>query len=368
MAAASYAGTSNLFAVYNAGDVEKSERIEVTQSILRGSVQQAAHNQSSVTTNESRNAPDDRTDRGEQLDVPGIAITQAIQEPDGRNRKTVQAQGSLSGVSIYGKFIEQPVARVLKPSFFASANNFGSVWGLKADCMCQASIGFSIPATRMFTGAVIWRGIIFTILMLIGKLVTGIWLIRIAAPSGTMIAKIKAFLSHLNGPQWSCLGLAKSAKCSKSEARNTANDPGSKPMPDVRIALATDSGQGPRQSSDRPSQSASIPQLGSVIPISPKATISTTKPRSLYPGSIVGTAMMARGEIGFLIAALAESTGIFASHDDSAAREDSGSTIYLVVIWAVVLCTIIGPVIGRLISQKSHEAATATATARAWWR
>lgn len=71
------------------GDVEKSERIEVTQSVVRGSVQQAAHNQSSITANESRNAPDDRTDRGEQLDISGVAITQAIQEPDRRNRKTV---------------------------------------------------------------------------------------------------------------------------------------------------------------------------------------------------------------------------------------------------------------------------------------
>lgn len=56
---------------------------------------------------------------------------------------------------------------------------------------------------------------------------------------------------------------------------------------------------------------------------------------------------MARGEIGFLIAALAESTGIFASQDDSV---DSGSEIYLVVVWAVFLCTVIGPVsVGLLV-------------------
>lgn len=62
--------------------------------------------------------------------------------------------------------------------------------------------------------------------------------------------------------------------------------------------------------------------------------------------------MMARGEIGFLIAALAESTGIFASQNGSVAREDSGSDIYLVVTWAVVLCTIIGPVsVGLLVKR-----------------
>lgn len=59
---------------------------------------------------------------------------------------------------------------------------------------------------------------------------------------------------------------------------------------------------------------------------------------------------MARGEIGFLIAAIAESTGTFASRNEPAAREDRGSTTYLVVIWAVVLCTVIGPVsVGLLV-------------------
>lgn len=59
---------------------------------------------------------------------------------------------------------------------------------------------------------------------------------------------------------------------------------------------------------------------------------------------------MARGEIGFLIAALAESKGIFASRDGSSAEDDGGSRIFLVVIWAVVLCTVIGPVsVGLLV-------------------
>lgn len=60
---------------------------------------------------------------------------------------------------------------------------------------------------------------------------------------------------------------------------------------------------------------------------------------------------MARGEIGFLIAALAESTGIFVTQNvKSATQEDSGSEIYFVAIWAIVLCTVIGPVsVGFLV-------------------
>lgn len=216
--------------------------------------------------------------------------------------------------------------------------------------MCQASIGFSIPVTSMFTGAVIWRGIVFTILMLIGKLVTGIWLIRVAAPFGIITTKIKAFLRHLNVSQWNCLKFAVSAKVFKSETSNTTDDPGSRAMPGFRIALTPDGEQGPKRPSRRLSQSASVSQLSSVVPTAPQADASPTNSRSLYPASIVGTAMMARGEIGFLIAALAESTGIFASHNDAAAREDIDSNIYLVVIWAVVLCTVIGPIsVGSLV-------------------
>ena len=63
--------------------------------------------------------------------------------------------------------------------------------------------------------------------------------------------------------------------------------------------------------------------------------------------------MMARGEIGFLIAALAESTGTFVSRNDESANQgDSDSKIYLVAIWAIVICTVIGPVsVGLLVKR-----------------
>ncbi|KFX86048.1 hypothetical protein V490_09255 [Pseudogymnoascus sp. VKM F-3557] len=72
-------------------------------------------------------------------------------------------------------------------------------------------------------------------------------------------------------------------------------------------------------------------------------------PRSLYPAAMLGTAMTARGEIGFLIASIAETTGLFAS----SSKPGSGSSeIYLVVTWAIVLCTIIGPLaVGTLVKR-----------------
>lgn len=72
-------------------------------------------------------------------------------------------------------------------------------------------------------------------------------------------------------------------------------------------------------------------------------------PRSLYPAAMLGTAMTARGEIGFLIASIAETTGLFTS---SSRPSNGSSEIYLVVTWAIVLCTIIGPLgVGTLVKR-----------------
>ena len=187
--------------------------------------------------------------------------------------------------------------------------------------------------------------------MLIGKLVAGIWLIRITAFSGTMATKIKALSNDFIAPQWSCMSLIRPVRCFQSGARSRADWSGPKVVPDVGIAHATDGEQSPRQSSDISPQSDAVQRPSSLASTPPQASASKMMSRSLYPASIVGTAMMARGEIGFLIAALAQSRGIFAvQNEGSGIREDSGSTIYLVVVWAIALCTVIGPVsVGLLV-------------------
>ncbi|KAG6018750.1 hypothetical protein E4U19_008059, partial [Claviceps sp. Clav32 group G5] len=68
-------------------------------------------------------------------------------------------------------------------------------------------------------------------------------------------------------------------------------------------------------------------------------TQAAPKPRSLYPASIIGCAMVARGEIGFLISSIAESNNIFSA----SSGRSSTSDLFLIVTWAIVLCTILGP-------------------------
>lgn len=73
------------------------------------------------------------------------------------------------------------------------------------------------------------------------------------------------------------------------------------------------------------------------------------KPLSLYPAAIIGTAMMARGGIGFLIISVVESQGIFA-HSDADGAQAGSSEICLVAVWAMTLCTVLGPIaVGMLV-------------------
>lgn len=54
--------------------------------------------------------------------------------------------------------------------------------------------------------------------------------------------------------------------------------------------------------------------------------------------------MTTRGEIGFLIAALAQSSGLLEPQD-----------LYLVVLWGVVLCTLLGPIcVGLLVRRMEN--------------
>ena len=61
--------------------------------------------------------------------------------------------------------------------------------------------------------------------------------------------------------------------------------------------------------------------------------------------------MIARGEIGYLIASLAETNGIFSTSASKATEGGQApSEIYLVTVWAVSVCTLLGPIaVGSLV-------------------
>lgn len=69
--------------------------------------------------------------------------------------------------------------------------------------------------------------------------------------------------------------------------------------------------------------------------------------------------MVARGEIGYLISALAESKGIFGRSENGQSSE-----IFLIVTWAITLCTVVGPVCVGLIVNRVRKLENGSQKAR----
>ncbi|KAL7905675.1 Sodium/hydrogen exchanger family domain-containing protein [Trichoderma velutinum] len=270
-----YAGTSNLFAAYIAGaaiswwDSEVSHPTnEKTASETSSSVQNQASGQSDT----------------DNAMIPENNVSEP-KRPD------------TSGMATFEKYYLQPLERILKPFFFAS-------------------IGFSIPITEMFTGSIVWKGIVYTALMMVGKLLCGAWLLRISIAS-FLPTKLLAFVKHPKLQMAHFWGRVheKPKTSHNSTSSRVAQIQEPPPAPQSSRATAT-------QTTPSHSDPAGA------------------NPRSVYPASILGCAMTARGEIGFLISSIAESNKIFSS---SPTEDGKSSEIFLIVTWAIMLCTILGP-------------------------
>ncbi|KAJ0413424.1 Sodium/hydrogen exchanger family-domain-containing protein [Aspergillus carlsbadensis] len=256
--------------------------------------------------------------------VQVTASTEGCDPAPGRSN-----EGSASGLRVYETYYASPVKRILTPMFFAS-------------------IGFAIPITEMFQGSVVWRGFVYAILMTFGKMCTGLWLVRISPRSGlsTFVLILATPFSYAN----SCLSRSKAEqeKSRTQEGNNQMQKTGdSQPHPqaDQTNPEPVDPNRHEVQTTDTPPQQTQQQQHPS-SPLLPK-------PKSLYPASILSLAMVARGEIGYLIASLAESNQIFGETVGGTSSET-----YLVVVWAISLCTLIGPIsVGSLVKRvKSLQA------------
>lgn len=301
VAGASYAGTSNLFAAYIAGAVVSwwdSEMPHPTH--LQGAkptskktteAAQPSCSEAGVISARANIQGSPDQNRGEARE-----LGTALQELPGVEQGT-------SGTTIYERFYHQAVCRILQPLFFAS-------------------IGFSIPITRMFRGSVVWRGIVYTILMAAEKLVCGLWLVRFPlAPLKDSLGRVLAGLRLSSIPHiWG----KKGSRINRPRAENE---------------------QGGHQDTVTPTTRHTAP---------------ASKPASLHPPVILACAMTARGEIGFLISSVAESNGVFSSGQP---ERGSTSDMFLIVTWAIVLCTIFGPLgvglsvrrVKRLEAKKNSE-------------
>ncbi|KAL4740257.1 Cation/H+ exchanger [Aspergillus similis] len=134
-----------------------------------------------------------------------------------------------------------------------------------------ASIGFAIPFVQLWTGKRIWRGIVFTLLMVFAKFIVGIWV-----------------------PLWQGLIGSKSGKPRRlpSSSNQTNEKPARKGTKTIWLS-----------------------------------------------GLLLGSAMVARGEIGLLIIEIGYNETSYVSEDG-----------FITGVWAILLNTIIGPVaVGLLV-------------------
>jgi Kef-type K+ transport system membrane component KefB len=310
---ATYAGTSSLFAAYLSGVMISwfdsmainSRESQTLSPAVEGSSE-------SSTNNAERSASPTSTENGKSVyKIP-------------------------TGERVYEKYYKAPVERILIPLFFAS-------------------IGFAIPITEMFQGQVVWRGIVYAILMCFAKVITGLWLVRFSPPVfvDNAVSTITRPFSHMifrrcykrneSGRQETQQSADENSDHSnenkpKDNTNETAKDNESDEA-GIKSSATKDttnddkSGEHiqPETASSKPSSSLSLPP----------------KPKSLYPPAILGLAMVSRGEIGYLIASLAESQGMFSDGSSSGSSET-----YLVIIWAISLCTLFGPIcVGTLVKR-----------------
>ncbi|KAJ5824360.1 hypothetical protein N7447_006700 [Penicillium robsamsonii] len=267
VAGATYAGTSSLFAAYLAGVIVSwfDRLVAEAKKPIAGLQSSDSHEQ--TFDHSVRNSKNRRTE-----------------ETPTRETETTRNDIPM-GELIYSKYYKATVNHILLPFFFAS-------------------IGFAIPITKMFSGQVVWRGVVYAMLMAIGKMITGLWLIRISpSPVSGLVSTIKKPFTYVH------------SYCASPQTINRKSNRSKKVL-------------------QRPAtQDDGFPHFP------------PPKPKSLYPPAILGFAMVARGEVGYLIASIAESKGMFS--DESS---EEPSEIYLVVIWAISLCTLIGPIlVGALV-------------------
>jgi hypothetical protein len=291
---ATYAGTSNLFAAYIAGAAISWWDSEVphpapskpaSARIGTGEKTDAATTGSQQGPSPMRPTADDSNNITTTAPEHELGKSDAV-ESSGVNKKLDETGGSV----IYEHYYLPAVSKILQPFFFAS-------------------VGFSIPVTRMFRGAIVWRGIVYTALMAFGKFVCGLWLVRLSSIPGKATVNRLANTKLPSVPHlWG-----------KSDCAPPSSSTGATPTQRAPSTNAADNANNAKNERSSPNP---------------------PKPFSLHPPLILALAMCARGEIGFLISGVAESRGVFSAYGEAS---DEPADIFLVVTWAIVLCTIIGP-------------------------
>ncbi|KAL3447248.1 Sodium/hydrogen exchanger family-domain-containing protein [Aspergillus insuetus] len=165
-----------------------------------------------------------------------------------------------------------------------------------------ASVGFAIPFVQLWTGKRIWRGVVFTLLMVFAKFIVGIWI-----PIWQVL-----FPSKFKDQNQASSGNKKTKQPQDEESNNRESTTNTNtPRSETSEKQHT---QTPKPSS----KLSSITWLSALL---------------------LGSAMVARGEIGLLIIEIGYNETSYVTEDG-----------FITGVWAILLNTIIGPVtVGLLV-------------------
>ncbi|KAI0747427.1 hypothetical protein BC629DRAFT_1298597 [Irpex lacteus] len=224
--------------------------------------------------------------------LAGLTLTYIVQPPEGSSDDTKQSRtNALSFEKMYSRTITPLQDHLLAPLFFAS-------------------IGFSIPFRALWRPVILWRGIVYSILMCIAKLATGLpvlcWSLW-STSRRTRLARENCSPAQLPSVPDPCHSTGSASSTTQDVVEMTIRS--NHTLPRDRGATMHD-------------------LRGTSAPSSP-ALLS-----HLAPALFLGIAMVARGEIGLLVVQVA--------HDPQSSL--LGDDTYLIAVWSILLCTLVGPI------------------------
>ncbi|EIW62308.1 uncharacterized protein TRAVEDRAFT_45135 [Trametes versicolor FP-101664 SS1] len=197
-----------------------------------------------------------------------------------------------------------------------------------------ASIGFAIPFLDLWRPAMIWRGIVYSVLMCVAKLAVGVPILLYGPYlhySPAVYASVRRRGASLLSPY------RQGRRAEQTSPHDEEGLPRSSTLTSRHPALheKTEAQADIRTAPNLPANPQDVAEK-THIPSEYRA--STSVPAAAF----MGAAMVARGEIGLLIAQLARGGSEHAP--GGGVPGVLSEEPFLLCIWAILLCTLVGPV------------------------
>ncbi|KAI0797119.1 hypothetical protein C8Q75DRAFT_743522 [Abortiporus biennis] len=229
--------------------------------------------------------------------LAGILLNYFFEIYNSESRESESTESLPTIHDTFEKYIQPLQQHILAPLFFSS-------------------IGFAVPFLSLWNRKIVWRGMLYALLMGIGKIAAGV-------PVGIRTAWMHHSSDFDSPPQINFT--------SPTELQEiTASGVLAEGIPTHRLGSrnSTSAVQNEVAPTIRRRQFNQLRKFWENLK-SIETRISTC---------FVGTAMVSRGEIGLLIAQLGRTTG------SSSSVPLLGDEAFLVCIWAIILCTLVGPI------------------------